>query len=147
MLIYIFASENLIIRNYAQAVRMLFNSLCLQNHFDNFLVTGSSSGIFAPITPSVACDGIDSVTKRSRHYLYPSNYGRFPVPTKRTFDRIAAGNNRSGFPCNSVIGKSPEYALRHRVAGARPKRLEQNCTRKALPAFFVKFCRRSSDSV
>ena len=35
-------------------------------------VTGLYSGIFAPVTPSVACDGIDYTTKRSRHYLYPS---------------------------------------------------------------------------
>lgn len=52
---------------YPQLCLMFFNSVCFQNNFDNSLVTGSYSGISAPVTFSVACDGIDFATKRSSH--------------------------------------------------------------------------------
>ena len=96
-------------------------------------VTGSYSGIFAPVTPSVACDGIDSATKRSRHYLYPISisYERFSVLVGRTFDRIAAGNNHNGFSCNSVCGESAEHVLRQRAAGVPQKLPKQICTCRA----------------
>ena len=57
-------------RNYAQAVRMFSNSLCLQNHFDNSLATESLPALSAPITHLPSSNCINSGPKRSPHVLH-----------------------------------------------------------------------------